>query len=223
VYPAALIAAVALLAAFVRIEQHAADPLLDLAALKRHGAIPPNLVALALTATTTPPMFLCTLYAQHELHLAPATAGLLFPPFNVAVIAGSLLGPRVAHATSKRAAMAGGLAAIAAGALVLTAGTVPALLTGFAVMGAGLGVASVASTTAGTEALDQSRQGVAGGLLNTSAQVGTTLGLAVTTPLSGYRPGFILAGAVAALAAGLLAFRLPGEQLVPRARLRRRY
>ena len=148
-------------------------------------------------------MFLCTLYAQRELHLGPATAGLLFPPFNLAVIAGSLLGPRVATATGKRAAMAGGLAAIAAGALVLTAGTVPALLAGFAVMGAGLGVGSVASTTAGTEALDTGRQGVAAGLLNTSAQVGTTLGLAVTTPLGGYRPGFILAAAVALAAADI--------------------
>ena len=47
-----------------------------------------------LTATTTPPMFLCTLYAQRVLGLGPAAAGLLFPPFNLAVVAGSLAGPR---------------------------------------------------------------------------------------------------------------------------------
>ena len=40
VHPAALVAAFALLAAFVRIERRAADPLLDLGALKRQGAVP---------------------------------------------------------------------------------------------------------------------------------------------------------------------------------------
>jgi MFS family permease len=85
----------------------------------------------------------------------------------------------------------------------------------------------VASTSASTEAVDARHQGVASGLLNTSAQVGTTLGLAVIVPLAAaeadYRLGFTLAAAGAVGGAGLFAFRLPGEQLVPRARLRRRY
>jgi MFS family permease len=222
-----LVAAAALLGAFAVVERRAADPLLDLPALRARGAIRPNLVALALTATTTPPMLLCTLFAQEVRGLGPVAAGLLFPPFNLAVVAGSLLGHRV----PRRRAMAGGLLAIAAGALVLCGGTIGALLAGFAVMGAGLGVASVASTTAGTEALDEHRQGVASGLLNTSAQVGTTLGLALILPiaaapddvLAGYRLGFFLAATGAVAGAGLSGFRLPGEQLVPRARLRRRY
>jgi MFS family permease len=203
-WPALLLAA-ALLAAFPVVERRAADPLLDLPALRARGAIPPNLVALALTATTTPPMFLCTLLAQEQLGLGPVEAGLLFPPFNLAVVAGSLLGPRV----PRRRAMAGGLLAIAAGAVLLCGATVGALLAGFALMGAGLGLASVASTSAGTEAIDARHQGVASGLLNTSAQVGTTLGLAVIVPLAAahadYRLGFTLAAAGAVGAAGVFA------------------
>ena len=42
---------------------------------------------------------LCTLHAQQVLGLSPAAAGLLFPPFNAAVIAGSFLGPRVVAAS----------------------------------------------------------------------------------------------------------------------------
>ena len=115
---------------------------LDRALLRRPGVATPNLVALGLTATTTPPMWLCTLHAQQVLGLSPAAAGLLFPPFNLAVVAGSLLGPRVVAAAGARATMAGGLAGVAGGALALLAiapGTaaLPSLAGGFVLLGAG--------------------------------------------------------------------------------------
>jgi hypothetical protein len=95
--------------------------------------------------------------------------------------------------------------------VLLCGATVSALLAAFAVMGAGLGLASVASTSAGTEAIDARHQGVASGLLNTSAQVGTTLGLAVIVPLAAaqadYRLGFALAAACAVSAAVALSVR----------------
>ena len=82
--------------------------------------------------------------------------------------------------------MAAGLAAVAAGALALLAiapgaPALPSLAAGFVLLGAGLGVASVASTALGTAALDGPDQGLSSGLLTTSAQVGTALGLAVVS------------------------------------------
>jgi MFS family permease len=221
-----LMAAVALLAGLVRVEIRTPSPLLDRALLRRPGVAGPNAVAAVLTASTTPPMFFCILYAQHVLGLAPVAAGLLFPPFNLAVVAGSLVGPRVAAATGERRAMAGGLAAVAAGALALQAiapgaPALPSLLGGFILLGAGLGVASVASTARGTAALDAADQGLASGLLATSAQIGTALGLAVFIPIAaartralgggttaevaGFQLGFTLAAALAASAAGAIA------------------
>ena len=129
---AAVGAAVVLGAALARVEARAADPLFG-RALRRPGVAGPNVVALVLTAATTPPMLLCTLYAQDVLGLAPAAAGLLFPPFNLAVVAGSLAGPRIAGAVGDRRAMAGGLLGVAAGALALFAigpGTPRAALAG---------------------------------------------------------------------------------------------
>jgi hypothetical protein len=93
----------------------------------------------------------------------------------------------------------------------------------------GLGVASVASTAQGTAALEPARQGLASGLLTTSAQVGTALGLAVIVPLAAARAdalgaapaaqvaGFELGFAVAAaLAAGTtLALALSGRRAAP--------
>jgi MFS family permease len=226
-----LATALVLLASLARVEARAPDPLLDRRRLRRTGVTEPNLVAAALTAATTPPMFLCTLHAQQVLGLGPATAGLLFPPFNLAVVAGSLAGPRAVAAVGGRRAMAGGLLAIAAGALALcaigvSAPALPTLLTGFVLMGAGLGVASVASTARGTAALAAGDQGLASGLLATSAQIGTALGLAVVIPIAaartdalggdagarvaGFELGFVLAAALAAAAAaaiGLAALR----------------
>jgi MFS family permease len=221
----ALAAAVALLAGLVLVEARARSPLLDPALLRRPGVVGPNAVAAVLTATTTPPMFFCILYAQHVLGLAPAAAGLLFPPFNLAVVAGSLAGPRVVAATGARRAMAGGLLTVAAGALALRAvapgaPALPSLLGGFALLGAGLGVAAVASTARGTAAVDAADQGLASGLLTTSAQLGTALGLAVLVPVAaartralggdaaaqvaGFELGFTLAAALAAAAAGAI-------------------
>lgn len=176
---AALLVAAVLLLTLAHVEKRAPNPLLDRRILGRGAVLAPNGVAAVLTATTTPPMLLCTLHAQHELGLSPATAGLLFPPFNLAVIAGSLLGPRIT-----RGAIPGGLLAIGAGAALLAIDlSIPTMLVAFAVMGAGLGVASVASTAQGTAAVDADDQGLASALLATSAQLGTALGLAAFLPL----------------------------------------
>ena len=137
-------------------------------------------------------------------------------------IAGSLAGPRVAAAIGERRAMPGGLLAVAAGALALLAiapagSPLASLLGGFTLMGAGLGVASVASTARGTAALGAADQGLASGLLATGAQVGTVHGLAVLVPVAaartaahggspagevaGYELGFVLAAGLALVAA----------------------
>jgi MFS family permease len=89
------------------------------------------------------------------------------------------------------------------------------LLAAFALMGVGLGAASVASTHVGTTAADPAYQGVASGVLGSAAQIGTALGLAVVAPLASssgsagmaaYRAGFLGTCVLAAggLAAGLL-------------------
>jgi MFS family permease len=219
-------AAVGLLGGLVRVEARTRNPLLDPALLRRPGVAGPNAVAAVLTAATTPPMFFCVLHAQHVLGLEPAAAGLLFPPFNLAVVAGSLAGPWVVAASGERRAMAGGLVAVAAGALALRAiapgaPALPSLLGGFILLGTGLGVASVASTGRGTAALDAADQGFASGLLATSAQTGTALGLAIIVPVAaahtralgggpaaqvaGFELGFAFAAALAAAAAGAIA------------------
>jgi MFS family permease len=204
-------------AVLVRHLRRAADPLLPPRLLRSRAAAGANLTALALTATTTPAMYLLTLYVQQVLRLSPARASLLFPVFNLAVIAGSLTGPAALRRVGARRTLLAGFAAVGAGTALFASlpghgMPIGQLLAALAVMGTGLGGASVASTHAGTEAADPAHQGVASGVLTSAAQIGTAFGLAILTPLAtaagsavadGYRTGFI--GTCALALAGLLA------------------
>ena len=192
------------LALFARIERRANDPILPPWTLRRPAFAAATGVSIALTAATTPAMLLAILYQQGSLGRAALATGLWCTPFNLAVIAGSLLGPRIRR---PRLAMAAGLVTVAAGAATLIVLAPAALAPAFLLMGGGLGVAAVASTASGTAALGEAERGVAAGVLNAAAQVGTALGLAAVITLAaatGYRTGFAAAAAIAAVAAAAL-------------------
>jgi MFS family permease len=210
------LAGVALLALFARVEARAADPLIPAALLRVDGLAGANLAAAAITASTSPPLLLCVLALQGAHGRSALATGVLFAPFNLAVIGGSLLGARVVRAIGTRAAMTGGLGGIAAGVLGMLAFGGPdaapvVLLVAFIVMGLSLGCASVASTMAGTAAVGRAREGVASALLNTAAQVGAAMGIAVlisAAATAGSRAAFVGA-IVVALAGGAAAWRAP--------------
>lgn len=216
---------------FVWREARVSDPLLPSSLITRPGVVGGNLTAAALTASTTPAMLTVILYVQDTLGLSPARGSMLFPAFNLAVIGGSLLGPLGLSRLGTRPMLLGGFSAVVGGIALLF--TLPdrglpilTLVIAFAAMGLGLGAASVASTTAGTADVPSGEQGVAAGLLNSTAQLGTALGLAVTSPLVasaapmvGYRRGFFaavviaLAGALGSLTVRRRATSVPGSEL----------
>jgi EmrB/QacA subfamily drug resistance transporter len=217
-----LLAAVAFVI-FVRHEGRTADPLVPLGLLRSRAIAGANLTALAITASTTPAMYLAVLYVQDVLMVPAGRASLLFPAVNLAVIAGSLLGPRLLDRLGGRRTLLVGFTGIAIGItllIALRAEGLPViqLLAAFTLIGAGLGTASVASTQAGTDAADPAYRGVASGLLNSAAQVGTAVGVALLVPIAaaaagpavmaGYRIGFLGACAIA-LGGALSSFLVP--------------
>ena len=206
---------------FVFVERRVADPLVPLGLFRLRGLVGAALVAFALTAATAPVSVLVTLYLQDALGYSASFAGLAGLPLSLCVIAGSVLGARISGRVGGRATMALGLAVVAAAALVtagITAeGGVGYVFAGASLSGLGLGCASVASTARGTSAVERGDRGLASGFMNTSAQVGTALGLAVLISLAsvrtaalpdgtgtealvaGYRLAFLVAAGVAAL------------------------
>ena len=184
------------LAGFVVVERRAPHPILPPWAIRRPGFIPAAVTAAALTGSTSSAMFLALLYQQEEMGRSALEAGLWSAPLNVAVIAGSFLGARGRPSF----VMPAGLVAVAAGALVLVTLSSAGFALSFVLMGAGLGAAAVASTASGTDALPEEEQGIASGVLNAAAQIGTALGLAVIVTLAaplGSQAGFAAAAALA--------------------------
>ena len=191
---------------FVRHEGRTTDPLVPLGLLRSPPVAAANLTALAITASTTPAAYLSVLYIQDVLGVPAGRASLLFPAINLAVIVGSLAGPTSAWTAGRSAHPTGwSSAASLSGSRCwwrLPAGGLPViqLLAAFVLIGAGIGTASVASTQTGTDAADPAYRGVTAGVLNSAAQVGTAVGVALLVPLAtaaigsalmaGYRSGF---------------------------------
>ena len=226
---APLLAGAGLLGGVLWHERRVTNPLLPSGLLRDRAVRGSNVVALTVTASTTPAMFLAVLYVQDVLRISPGRAAWYFPALNLAVVAGSLLGPRLIGRFGSRGSAAAGFGLIAAGALILmsvrSSGLPGAqLLTSFTLMGAGLAVSSVASTTVGTTAAAPADRGLVSGLLNSAAQIGTALGLAVVVPLAarpgaadpdamlgGMRWGFLGACVIAGLGLAAAATLLPGR------------
>jgi EmrB/QacA subfamily drug resistance transporter len=204
--------AAALFGAFVFVERRAADPLVPLRLFRLRGLVGAALVAFAITAATAPVGVLVTLYLQNTLGYPASFAGLAGLPFSLCVIAGSMLGGRISGRIGGRVTMSLGLAVIAVSAL-LTAGIsaeggVAYVLAGAALSGLGLGCASVASTARGTSAVEEGKRGLASGFMNTSAQVGTALGLAALLTLAATRTAALYDGAESAAEALVAGYRL---------------
>lgn len=198
--------------AFVFVEHRAADPLVPLKFFRLRGLVGAALVAFALTAATAPVSVLVTLYLQNTLGYSASFAGLTGLPFSLCVIAGSVMGGRIAGRRGGRATMSLGLVVVAAAALVtagITAeGGVGYVLAGMALSGLGLGCASVASTARGTSAVESGDRGLASGLMNTSAQVGTALGLATLISLAAIRTAALSGGPESGAEALVAGYRL---------------
>jgi MFS family permease len=218
---AILLLAGPLAAAFIAIDRRAAEPLLPAGALRipelRRGALGSFLN----TAATSSAMTLATLYLQGTLHRSPLQAAAMLVPFSLAVVAGSALAAPALRRIRPQLALAAGLAVIAAADAAL-AGTASgwALPLCAAAAGAGLGLSSVAATTLGTT-VPAALRGTASGIINTAAQLGTAIGIAVlllaaAATTGGPGPGtaapvIAWAAAAAIAAAGAVAFTWPSR------------
>jgi MFS family permease len=207
----ALALAAALLVSFRLVESRVADPLVPVGVFRSRTLSGANLAAFTLTAVTSPAGVLATLYLQQALGYPPTTTGLALVPFSLAAIAGSLAGARLTASIGPRATMTGGLATVATAMLLLSRiparGGLPWLVAGLVLAGSGLTCASVAATATGTEAARADAQGLAAGLLNTAAQVGTALGIAALVTVAAGRTAALAGGATPTAAELVAGFR----------------
>ena len=196
--------AVGAILAFFGVEARVENPLMPLQIWRSRNLTGSSLVSFALTATTSAAAVIGTLYLQNVLSYSPTATGLAYAPFSIAVVVGSLLGSRSVAGVGPKWTMTVGLTAVSV-AMVLSSRIaitdgLPYLMAGIVLSGLGLGCAAVASTAAGVSAVGDDERGLASGLLNAAAQIGTAIGIAVLGTVAAARTG-IIAGDRASVAA----------------------
>jgi EmrB/QacA subfamily drug resistance transporter len=219
---AAVIAIVAA-AVFAKAETRHPDPLIRLSLLHRKGLREGTTLTFLLGLWNGGEMLVLSLYLQQVLHESPLFTGLVIAPQGVVGFMMGMLGPRLAGRIGIRRLLVVTAAASAIGFGVLThlpaTGYSPILfvvtLIGFGTAGTAMG-----STVLASRGMADADQGLVGGMINTSRQIGAAVGAAllpaVAQGVSGGVAGdraAMLTAAVAALAATAVAWR--AAHLVP--------
>jgi MFS family permease len=154
--------------------------------------------------------FLATQYLQFARQYSPLEAGLALLPLPIVFVAVSPRSAVLAARFGAARVMAGGLAIVAAGFLILSSVTpttsYPALAVAFAVLGAGMGMTAAPATGEIMSAVPLSKAGVGSAVNDTTRELGGALGIAILGSIatSAYRSAVDVSGlGLAAGARGL--------------------
>lgn len=203
--PLVLFAAALLLgAAFLVIERRTVEPLVPLSVFRNRDLALGNVVMLLGGAAMVALFFALSVYMQAVLGYDALTAGLSQLPLAGALVLVAGMVPSVIARLGTRPVLFASLLVLAAGLVWLAAAPsdavfVTQLLGPTLLIGIGLGGSFVATTQLAVEGVEGGEAGLAGGLINTSQQVGGAVGLAVLGTIAGLRTSALeVEGATAA-------------------------
>lgn len=214
---------VGLLAAFVVAESRLREPLMRLSILRTPNLAAANGAQLLLGAAWVPMWFFLNLYLQQVLGFGPLESGLaLLPMTTTIMLLMILIAPRAIARFGTKVPVVLGMFVLAGGlamlALVRPNGSfwldvLPASL----IAATGMALAFIPSLSTAISSAPPEEGGLASGIVNTSYQFGSALGLAVVTALasgagasalgdveeltSGYSTAFLGAAVIAAIGA----------------------
>jgi EmrB/QacA subfamily drug resistance transporter len=222
---AAFAIGIALLVVFVIVQARSRQPLIRLGIFRSPQLGAANVAQLLLGAAWVPMWFFLNLYLQNVLGASAFAAGAALLPMTILIVLGmTLVAPRLLARFGAKPLIVTGFGFLAAGLVWLAAirpdgiyavDVLPASL----VAAFGMALAFVPSLGTAIGAARPEETGIASGLVNTSYQIGSAVGLAAATVLSsmivsgsidpaaltdGYSAAFIGAAVVAALG-GVLA------------------
>jgi EmrB/QacA subfamily drug resistance transporter len=185
----ALAGSVLLLAAFATVERRKKDPLLPLHVVidrARGGAY----VSILLAGAGIFAVFLfLTYYMQEDLGFSPIKTGLAFLPLTVAlVLTSTTVQTKVLHRTGAKPLVAVGMTLGLIAMLLLTrlspgAGYTSHVLPSLLIIGLGMGCIFAPAYNTATLGVDGSEAGVASAMVNTSQQVGGSIGTALLSTI----------------------------------------
>ena len=227
---------VALLALFVALQSARREPLMRLSILRTPNLAAANVAQLLLGAAWIPMWFFLNLYLQQVLGYEAFEGGAALLPMTLTImVLMVLVAPRVIARTGPKPPIVIGMLILAVGmgalALVRPEGSfVVDVLPASLVAAAGMALAFIPSLGTAISSAKPEEGGLASGLVNTSYQVGSALGLAVMAAIAtsrgadrlgdpgaltdGYSAAFVGAAVVAAAAALIAAvwLRFPTQE-----------
>jgi EmrB/QacA subfamily drug resistance transporter len=195
---ATLTGSAVLLAAFAVNELRSRNPLVPFAVLRVKGLVAADLTQLIAFSGFFSMFFYATLYMQEILHYSPLRAGAAYLPITAGfAVAGATASQLVTRIGTRPVVVAGCLIAAAGiwwvSRVPLHGSYVSDLLPGFIVMSLGAGSVFVSVTAAANAGVPPDKAGLAAGLLNSSQQVGSALGLAVLSAVAITRTSDLIA------------------------------
>lgn len=198
------VAAAVLLTGFVLIERRVEHPLLPLRVVldrDRGGSY----LAVGMSAVAIFAVFLfLTYYLQENLGMSPVTTGLAFLPMvGGIIISSTTANVKLLARTGARPLVPTGMALGALGMLYLTGLSAESsyatdILPALIVMGVGFGLIFAPSIATATSGVDPADAGVASAMVNTSQQVGGSIGTALLSTLAVSATDSFMAGAAPA-------------------------
>jgi EmrB/QacA subfamily drug resistance transporter len=181
--------AAVLIVAFVMIERRHAEPLVPLRIFSNRSLAASDATMLVVAAALFGMFYFCTLYLQQVLGYSALKTGVAYLPLSLTIIGASTLASRFVDRFTPKPVLLTGLLVTTVGFVLLTgvsghgdygSHVLPAML----VLGTGLGLSFVPITIAATNGVAARDSGLASGLLNTTQQVGGSLGLAILSSVS---------------------------------------
>ena len=196
-------ASLGLLALFVLREATARTPLIPLSIFKARNLTAANVVQVLAVPGMFGMFFLGSLYLERVLGYDPLQIGLAFLPATLlmGILSARYTEPLSTRFGAKRLVIAG-LILIGVASALFTRTTVEGdyvgqMLPAMAIFGIGAGLAFPSLMTVAMSGVEMSEAGLASGLVNTAAQVGGAIGLAVLATVSASRSDDLIASGTA--------------------------
>ena len=189
----------ALIVAFVVIELRSTAPLLPMRMFRLRTLSGCNLAGLLLGAAVFSQFFLLTLYMQQVLHYSAMQTGVAYLALTLAVIVFANVAQAVTLRVGVRPVLPAGLLLVAAGLVLYARLPVDGsyftdLFPAFLLTGIGMAFAFIPMTIGALAGTRPSDAGIASGLINTTQQVGGSIGVAAATTIAATYTGHYLSG-----------------------------
>ena len=215
-----------MLGAFVLLERHQRDPMLQLELFRSGTFTGANLVILLAALAMFGIFFFISLYMQNILGYSAVQTGAAFLPMTLLIILVAPIAGRTSDRLGSRGLMTAGMLLVAVQLAYFSQLGIGAdfwnLLPAFLIGGVGMALTMTPSAAAATRSVSVDKAGVGSAVLNASRQVGGSLGIAIMGAIvageaggerspeafiDGFQSALLVAAAIAAIGA-LVAFAL---------------